>query len=207
MAKQVINTGAAANDGTGDPLRSAFTKSNDNFTELYDHLTNINNPHQTDKVKIGLANVIDALQVQNAGGFVSLQADVIASRPAAANAGRFFYATDTDQLFRDTGTAWVKLLTGNAVNKDVNYTATGSDFYIGITTLPHTLTLPGSATVKDAFQLVVKDEVGGAAANNITINPNGTDTIDGAAGLTINTNFGSVTLLKRATKWNIISQL
>ena len=35
MAKQVINIGAAANDGTGDPLRTAFDKVNDNFTELY----------------------------------------------------------------------------------------------------------------------------------------------------------------------------
>jgi hypothetical protein len=35
MAKQVINIGAIANDGTGDPVRTAFDKSNDNFTELY----------------------------------------------------------------------------------------------------------------------------------------------------------------------------
>ena len=35
MAKQTINIGTAANDGTGDPLRTAFDKINDNFTELY----------------------------------------------------------------------------------------------------------------------------------------------------------------------------
>jgi hypothetical protein len=35
MAKQTINIGTTANDGTGDPIRSAFDKSNDNFTELY----------------------------------------------------------------------------------------------------------------------------------------------------------------------------
>lgn len=35
MAKQVINIGTVANDGTGDPLRTAFDKVNDNFTELY----------------------------------------------------------------------------------------------------------------------------------------------------------------------------
>ena len=35
MTQQIINVGSAANDGTGDPLYSAFTKSNDNFTELY----------------------------------------------------------------------------------------------------------------------------------------------------------------------------
>ncbi len=35
MAQQVINIGGTANDGSGDPLRTAFTKANQNFTELY----------------------------------------------------------------------------------------------------------------------------------------------------------------------------
>ena len=35
MARQNINVGSAANDGNGDPLRTAFTKVNSNFTELY----------------------------------------------------------------------------------------------------------------------------------------------------------------------------
>lgn len=35
MAKQTINIGSSANDGTGDPLRTAFDKINDNFDELY----------------------------------------------------------------------------------------------------------------------------------------------------------------------------
>ena len=35
MAQQSINIGSAANDGTGDPLRTAFDKINDNFSELY----------------------------------------------------------------------------------------------------------------------------------------------------------------------------
>ena len=35
MAQQTINIGSNANDGTGDPLRTAFNKINANFTELY----------------------------------------------------------------------------------------------------------------------------------------------------------------------------
>ena len=35
MAKQSINIGSSANDKTGDPLRTAFNKINENFTELY----------------------------------------------------------------------------------------------------------------------------------------------------------------------------
>ena len=35
MAQQVIDIGNGANDGTGDPLRTAFDKINDNFSEIY----------------------------------------------------------------------------------------------------------------------------------------------------------------------------
>lgn len=35
MARQNINIGTTANDGTGDPLRTAFNKVNENFVEVY----------------------------------------------------------------------------------------------------------------------------------------------------------------------------
>ena len=38
MTRQNINTGSAANDGTGDTLRTAGGKINDNFIELYNFL-------------------------------------------------------------------------------------------------------------------------------------------------------------------------
>jgi hypothetical protein len=38
MSKQLVNIGTTANDGTGDPLRNAFDKINDNFNELYQSL-------------------------------------------------------------------------------------------------------------------------------------------------------------------------
>lgn len=35
MAREIINVGSAPNDGTGDPLRTAYIKCNNNFVELY----------------------------------------------------------------------------------------------------------------------------------------------------------------------------
>ena len=35
MTQQIINVGTFANDGSGDTIRVAFTKTNNNFTELY----------------------------------------------------------------------------------------------------------------------------------------------------------------------------
>ena len=39
MSKQTIGVGTTANDGTGDPLRTAMIKVNENFDEIY-----LNNP-------------------------------------------------------------------------------------------------------------------------------------------------------------------
>ena len=35
MARQIINIGTSPNKGDGEPLRTAFDKINDNFSELY----------------------------------------------------------------------------------------------------------------------------------------------------------------------------
>lgn len=35
MTQEIINIGAAPNDGEGDPLRTAFEKINNNFSQLY----------------------------------------------------------------------------------------------------------------------------------------------------------------------------
>lgn len=40
MAQQIINIGTVANDGNGDPLRTSFHKTNQNFTEVYSELSN-----------------------------------------------------------------------------------------------------------------------------------------------------------------------
>jgi hypothetical protein len=42
MAQQIINIGAIANDNTGDTLRGAGQKLNDNFTELYTDISALN---------------------------------------------------------------------------------------------------------------------------------------------------------------------
>ena len=38
MSREIINVGTVPNDGTGDPLRTAYQKCNNNFAELYSRL-------------------------------------------------------------------------------------------------------------------------------------------------------------------------
>jgi hypothetical protein len=44
MTRSVINVGLQPNDGTGDPLRTAFQKTNANFAELYEIGVNVTVP-------------------------------------------------------------------------------------------------------------------------------------------------------------------
>lgn len=81
MAKQVINIGTAANDGTGDPLRTAFDKVNDNFTELYsDDAGDVNSVNgqtgvvvlDTDDITQGTTNLYNATHTGEVTGDVAL---------------------------------------------------------------------------------------------------------------------------------------
>lgn len=74
MAKQVINIGSTANDGTGDPLRTAFDKINDNFTELYDD----------DAGDVGSIVAGDAISVSSATGDVTVNVSGLTTSEIAA---------------------------------------------------------------------------------------------------------------------------
>lgn len=68
-----------------------------------------------------------------------------------------------------------------------------------------TLTLlPGDS--HDTGVVIIKDAKGAAATRNITINPDGSETIDGAASLVLSTNNASVTLVWDSTTsdWLIV---
>ena len=51
-----VNIGTSANDGTGDPLRNAFVKVNNNFIDLYTFLGN--GTHLGNISRANLGNVV-----------------------------------------------------------------------------------------------------------------------------------------------------
>ena len=57
MTKLVIANGTTANDGTGDTLRSAATKINSNFSELYSFLGGLDSSLTT-KISLGDGTII-----------------------------------------------------------------------------------------------------------------------------------------------------
>jgi hypothetical protein len=89
-------------------------------------------------------------------------------------------------------------------NTAISTAITGTDAIVGVTdtSAPRTLTMPAiPAFIGQRWTL--KDESGGAAANNITVDGNGNN-IDGAATFPISTNYGSVDIYWSGTAYFII---
>ena len=126
MARQIINIGTTANDGTGDPLRTAFDKINDNFVELYGADNNLNTLDANldvngNSIVTGVTNG-DITIVQNGTGNINLGALRIN--------GSEITSTDSTQV-----TVKEKLR------------VTGALETVGATTLSTSLTLASGATV------------------------------------------------------------
>jgi phage-related tail fiber protein len=74
-----------------------------------------------------LPNVVNSLQVINAGGSPSIQQDTIANIPLAGTTGRLFLSTDTKILFRDNGTSWDILSSSQGVIRTLTFFANSLD--------------------------------------------------------------------------------
>lgn len=84
------------------------------------------------------------------------------------------------------------------------YLALSSDFFIGVNNVgavPFSVVLPANPQTGKIY--IVKDVLGTAAAENITVTAVG-HTIDGSASAIINTNFGSITLLFDGAEWSLV---
>lgn len=82
------------------------------------------------------------------------------------------------------------------------YTPTATDYYIGVNGAGAgvTITLPAGTTGR---LLVIKSEAG--QLSDITITPNGAETVENLATYTIlAATDGSVTLVFRGTNWNVV---
>ena len=116
MTKQVVNLGASANDGTGDPIRIAFDRVNDNFNEVYNALGNSQNP-------IDLFDINGALDLNGKPHKVSFLYDTKALVDAVSPStyhGSIAHAHDTGALYYAHGT-WRGLLSDNSAGDITNY--------------------------------------------------------------------------------------
>ena len=94
-------------------------------------------------------------------------------------------------------------LVHNRTAVTTSHTASVSDYILGATTVPSSILM--DATLFSAGQvLLVKDETGTAASSApVTLNPSGSQTVDGASSLTIESAHGSVLIYSDGSNWFI----
>jgi|GEM_PF-732768 hypothetical protein len=83
------------------------------------------------------------------------------------------------------------------------YTILVTDYYIGADTSSNTitLTLPAASAAGSGKTYVIKDEGGNAAANAITVDGNGSETVDGAATVDVTSPYGALNLYSDGSNW------
>ena len=130
MAKQVIGIGSAANDGTGDPLRTAFDKINDNFDELYsDDLGDVGSITATAPISRDQATGAVTISLDDGGIVTDKIADDAVTEGKLANSINTAIAANTAKTTNATHTGDV---TGSSAltiaNDAVNYAKMGAEF-------------------------------------------------------------------------------
>lgn len=144
MAKQGIGTGSAANDGTGDSLRSAAGKINANFDEIYALLRGGGNSGTTLLAGI-VTSIVAGDNVTLTGGPTG-----IVTINSAAGGGVGYFQQNTTGI-NTTGTlSNIGIGTTTASSK---LTVDGNVKITGITTIDSSLQQTGTATFSDDVTL------------------------------------------------------
>lgn len=196
-------------------------------TQLNDALEVIDShDHSSDKgvkVKTAGLDINEDLDFNDVRAFgvkaVKLQ-EQLSSLTGASNILSLF-SLGGDLYFTSAGGVAVQLTNGNAIAAPVtslrliDYTpiatntvisASADDVLLAVdTTAPRSITLPQASLVTTGRVYMIKDISGLSETNNITILPNGSDTIDNAASVVVASNFANTFLVTDGvSKWYII---
>jgi len=173
MTQQQINIGAAPNDGTGDTIRQAFDKANDNFTELYAGAGADSGP-QGPQGPQGVAGAAGAVGPQGpqgvagtagpqgpqgAQGNAGPQGPMGPSGPAGSFGGvTVDYTFDMNTANTDPGTGRVKFNNLNLTTATQMYIDSSDDSGVNLATLLQTID-DSTSTIKGHFKISEKSNV------------------------------------------------
>ena len=107
MAQQNINIGSSANKGDGDPIRTAFSKAENNFTDLYTRLIVVEG-------QVGVSNQGGAtIQQSIIGDVIGSDSTVIVNHASSTVTANTLVGNLTGSVFADNSTLLVHGVNGN----------------------------------------------------------------------------------------------
>lgn len=188
MAQQIINVGAAPNDGLGDPVREAFTKCNNNFTELFSGSISSNAiSNGNSVVQISTANGNIRMSVSGTANVavVTTTGITVANTVAAAN------LTSAGVVSAAGNVTGGNILTGGVISAagnivGANFTTSGNAFVTNVLNANVLLAASGDIGVPDGVTTcnlangrATTINFGGVASNIFIANVNSTTQVAG----------------------------
>ena len=176
MAQQSINIGSSANDGTGDPLRTAFDKINDNFNELYGSTAEANDLIEDSTPQLGGDLDVNGRRITSARSNEDIillpngTGGVVAS--AVRIAGTTLSSDDSASI-----TVAEAFQVNGATNIDGALTATSTLAVTGTSAFTGAATFTGATTVNNALTAnsVTTNTIASNGSNaDLSIQPSGT---------------------------------
>jgi hypothetical protein len=194
MAQQTLNIGTTANDGTGDTLRVAMDKVNDNFDEIYaspiisDHITITGN-----EIRANRSN--DDLVLEPSGtGVVTAPAVTIDANINITDNVIKTTVSNADLVLSPSGTGSVVISKGDINSGTIDNTVIG-----GSTAAAGTFTTVTANTSASIDGIVISDntitstsnadlELSGAGTGTVSVNGLKFPTTDGSTGQFLKTD-------------------
>ena len=157
-----------------------------NYVHGSGHTSSIAEEFGSNDNLIGVNSLRDATPVDSSAEGTAVFGNKFSDRSAATIAGAG-YAMKRSEVVQD-------------------YTILSSDYLVAITDTasPREIALPPANATLAGTLFLLKDESGGAGANNITVTGAGADTIDGANSLMLKTDYASVRIYCTGTGWAVI---
>ena len=183
MAQEVINIGAIADDGTGDTIRGAGIKINNNFTELYaDPLVATTLGFLENEISSTASNADIVLKPSGTGAvlFPAIRINDNNIEGTRSNEDLILRANGSGSLVVDgigiSGTT-ITAIDSSIVNINENLTvdgtlSAGATTFVGTVQIGSTLDVDGVTTLSDLTVSGASSFVGTTTVDNLTFNDN-----------------------------------
>jgi len=171
MAKQTINIGTAANSGNGDVLRTAFTKVNENFTELYARSVfsgSYNDLTNKPTIPTDVSQLTDTTNLLSGGaanlGYYKIQGNTIGTQGVDENSwgshaisidpgGESYAGIFIPELLSQDGSGSLNIYNNKTANNTINLSVYQGNY----TFSPTKLTAPASIELKNSLKIEASD--------------------------------------------------
>ena len=181
-----------------------FTYSNFNIAGTNSQLLNFNN----DGFQFNIASTSSNFNIAGTNSQTLFNLDafgkITITTPSTSTSSNVLVLDNSEIKLRDININY-NVYDINVMTYSATISSYGRDYFgVGYTASPVTINLPTISGIVDGKVVTIKDETGFASINPITINTDGSDTLDGVTQSQLAINYGSISVIKKSNGWWLI---